>query len=80
MNLVNDCICYKFCGSKHIFLVLYVVDNLLASKDINLLHETKGFLAKNSKMKDLGNASFAYRYTEIVLGVFLDIATKIKLY
>ena len=55
-NLVDDCIYHKFCGSKYIFLVLYVDDILLASSDIGLLHETKKFLAKNFKMKDLGEA------------------------
>ena len=45
-------------GSKHIFLVLYVDDILLASNDIELLHETKKFLAKNFEIKDLGDAFF----------------------
>lgn len=58
VNLVDDCIYHKFCGSKYIFLVLYVDDILLASNNIDLLHETKRFLAKNFEMKDLGNASF----------------------
>jgi transposase InsO family protein len=58
MNLVDDCIYHKFCGSKYIFLVLYVDDILLASSDMGLLHETKKFLAKNFEMKDLGEASF----------------------
>ena len=43
MNLVDDCIYHKFCGSKYIFLVLYVDDILLASNDIGLLHEIKKF-------------------------------------
>ena len=58
MNLVDDCICHKFCGSKYIFLILYVDDILLTGSDIGLLYDTKRFLAKNFKMKDLGNASF----------------------
>nr|KYP58990.1 Retrovirus-related Pol polyprotein from transposon TNT 1-94 [Cajanus cajan] len=57
-NLVDDCIYHKFYGSKYIFLVLYVDDILLANNDIDILHETKRFLAKNFDMKDLGNASF----------------------
>ena len=57
-NLVDDCVYHKFSGSKFIFLVLYVDDILLASSDIGLLHETKKFLTKNFKMKDLGEASF----------------------
>ncbi|RDX88771.1 hypothetical protein CR513_29595, partial [Mucuna pruriens] len=44
--------------SKYIFLVLYVDDIILASSDTSLLHETKRFLTKNFKMKDLGEASF----------------------
>ncbi|KAK4404157.1 Retrovirus-related Pol polyprotein from transposon TNT 1-94 [Sesamum angolense] len=58
MNVVDDCVYHKFCGSKQIFLVLYVDDILLASNDIGLLHETKRFLAKNFEMKDLGEASY----------------------
>nr|KYP60322.1 Retrovirus-related Pol polyprotein from transposon TNT 1-94 [Cajanus cajan]KYP60337.1 Retrovirus-related Pol polyprotein from transposon TNT 1-94 [Cajanus cajan]KYP60343.1 Retrovirus-related Pol polyprotein from transposon TNT 1-94 [Cajanus cajan] len=58
VNLVDDCIYHKFCGSNYNFLVFYVDDIFLASNDINLLHETKRFLAKNFEMKDLGNASF----------------------
>ena len=58
MNSVDDCIYHKFRGSKYIFLVLYVDDILLASRNIGLMHEIKRFLAKNFKMKDLGDASF----------------------
>ena len=58
MNAVDDYVYRKFSESKHIFLVLYVDDILLAINDIGMLHETKRFLAKNFEMKDLGNASF----------------------
>ena len=58
MNLADDCIYHKFSGSKYIFLVLYVDDILLATNDIGLLHETKRFLTKQFKMKDLGDAFF----------------------
>ena len=58
MDLVDECIYHKFYRSKYIFLVLYVDDILLASNDIGLLHETKSFLAKNFKMKDLSDAFF----------------------
>ncbi|KAL9266920.1 Retrovirus-related Pol polyprotein from transposon TNT 1-94-like protein [Drosera capensis] len=57
-NIADVCIYHKFSGSKHIFLVLYVDDILLASNDIGLLHETKRFLSMKFEMKDLGNASF----------------------
>ncbi|KAK8952136.1 hypothetical protein KSP39_PZI003213 [Platanthera zijinensis] len=46
------------CGSKYIFLVLYVDDILLASNDVEMLNQTKKFLAKNFEMKDLGIASY----------------------
>jgi len=49
---------HKFSGSKHIFLILYVDDILLAAKDKKILHETKRFLSKNFEMKDLGEESF----------------------
>ena len=58
MNMVDDCIYHKFSGSKHIYLVLYVDDILLANNDIGMLHETKRFLSKKLEMKDLGDASF----------------------
>ena len=38
MNMVDDCIYHKFSGSKHIYLVLYVDDILLATNDIGMLH------------------------------------------
>ena len=56
--MVDDCIYHKFSGSKHIYLVLYVDDILLATNDIGMLHETKRFLSKKFEMKDLGDASF----------------------
>ena len=36
INMVNECVSHKFSGSKHIFLVLYVDDILLATNDIGL--------------------------------------------
>ena len=58
INAVDNCVYHKFSGSKHIFLVLYVDDILLAINDIGILHETKRFLSKNFEIKDLGDASF----------------------
>ncbi|RVW89978.1 Retrovirus-related Pol polyprotein from transposon TNT 1-94 [Vitis vinifera] len=57
-NIVDQCIYLKFSGSKFIILVLYVDDILLASSDVELLHETKRFLSSKFDMKDLGYASF----------------------
>ncbi|RVW13644.1 Retrovirus-related Pol polyprotein from transposon TNT 1-94 [Vitis vinifera] len=57
-NTVDQCIYLKFSGSKFIILVLYVDDILLASSDVELLHETKRFLSSKFDMKDLGDASF----------------------
>ena len=62
MNLVDDCVFHKFSGSKYIFLVLYVNDIMLATNDIGMLRETKRFLSRKFKMKDLGD-------TSIVLGI-----------
>lgn len=56
-NVMHQCVYHKITGGKFIFLVLYVDDILLASSDIGLLHETKRFLSKNFKMKDLGMSS-----------------------
>ena len=58
MNMVDDCIYHKFSGRKHIYLVLYVYDILLATNDIGMVHETKRFLSKKFEIKDLGDASF----------------------
>ena len=57
-NTIDQCIYLKFSGSRFIILVLYVDDILLASSDMELLHETKRFLSSKFDMKDLGNASF----------------------
>lgn len=57
-NAVDDCVYHKFCGSKFIFLILYVDDILLASSDVKLLRDTKAFLSQHFEMKDLGEASF----------------------
>jgi Reverse transcriptase (RNA-dependent DNA polymerase) len=39
-------------------LILYVDDILLASNDKDILHNTKNFLFKNFKVKDLGDVSY----------------------
>jgi Reverse transcriptase (RNA-dependent DNA polymerase) len=57
-NLVDECIYYKFSGSKFVFLILYIDDILLASNDKNMMCETKKFLFKHFDMKDLGEASY----------------------
>ncbi|KAM0968159.1 hypothetical protein TB1_015836 [Malus domestica] len=57
-NKIDDCIYVKVCGSKFVFLILYVDDILLASNCMNMLLETKGLLSKTFEMKDMGNASF----------------------
>ncbi|KAK4404264.1 hypothetical protein Sango_0795000 [Sesamum angolense] len=44
MNLVDDCVYHKFCGSKQFFLVLYVGDILLPSNDIRY-RDTPGSLS-----------------------------------
>ena len=49
---------HKFNGSKHIFLVLYVDDILLAKNDMGILHDTKSFLSKHFEMNNLSDASF----------------------
>ena len=48
----------KVCGSKYIFLVLYVDDILLVTNDIGLLVETKQLLFSHFDKKDLGEASY----------------------
>ncbi|GJS65004.1 putative RNA-directed DNA polymerase [Tanacetum coccineum] len=57
-NKVDQCVYLKMSGSNFIILVLYVDDILLASNNIDLLHESKRFLSRNFDMKDLGEASY----------------------
>jgi len=57
-NIVDRCIYLKVSGSRFIILILYVDDILLATNDLDLLHETKKFLSKNFEMKDMGEASY----------------------
>nr|GEU43932.1 putative zinc finger, CCHC-type [Tanacetum cinerariifolium] len=57
-NQVDRCVYLKMSGSNFIILVLYVDDILLASNNIDLLHESKRFLSRNFDMKDLGEASY----------------------
>jgi len=46
-NAVEGCVYHKFSGSKHIFLILYVDDILLAINDKEILHEPKRFYCRN---------------------------------
>nr|GEV52932.1 putative zinc finger, CCHC-type [Tanacetum cinerariifolium] len=57
---VDQCVYLKMSGSNFIILVLYVDDILLASNNIDLLHDSKRFLSRNFDMKDLGEALFQY--------------------
>ena len=51
---------HKFSGSKHIFLILYVDDILLATND-KKIYEINIYLSKKFEMKDLNEASFDLR-------------------
>ena len=57
-NPMDQCIYQKVSGSKTCFIVLYVDDILLATKDKGMMHEVKQFLSKNFDMKDMGDASY----------------------
>jgi hypothetical protein len=57
-NEEDNCIYAKFKNEKFIFLILYVYDIFLASSDIHLLLEIKGFLSSHFDMKDLGETSY----------------------
>ena len=57
-NVMDQCIYLKVSESKVCFLVLYVDDILLATKDKGLLHEVKQFISKNFDMKEMGEASY----------------------
>ena len=65
---MDQCVYFKVCGSKFIFLVIYVNNILLACNDLELLQEMKDFPSQNFEMKDLGEASYvigAWRFIEI---------------
>jgi len=72
VNLVDDWIYHRFCGSKYIFL--YVNDIFLANNNINSLHETKRFLARILRRKILVMhlRFWAYTYIETILSIFLN--------
>jgi len=77
-NAIEDCVYHKFSGSKYIFMILYVVDILLATNDKKILHETKRFLSKKFDMKYLGEASFVLRiqiYRNLSRGI-LELSQK----
>ena len=62
-NTIDRCIYQKVSGSRFIFLILYVVDILLTSSDLSLLHETKkfiskNFVSKNFEMKDMDEVTY----------------------
>lgn len=46
-NKIDDCIYLKVCGSRFVFLILYVDDILLASNCMNMQLETREILSKN---------------------------------
>ena len=71
-NMVDQCIYLKLSGSKFIILVLCIDDILLASNDVDFLHDTKQMLITHFDMKDLENASFILGI-EIHHGKFLVI-------
>nr|GEZ78367.1 putative zinc finger, CCHC-type [Tanacetum cinerariifolium] len=58
---VDQCVYLKMSGRNFIILVLYMDYILLASNNIDLLHESKHFLSRNFDMKDLGEASYVIR-------------------
>jgi hypothetical protein len=58
LNIEDNCVYAKFKNGKYVFLILYVDDILLASKDVSQLRETTKFLSSNFDMKDLGEASY----------------------
>ncbi|KAK9074591.1 hypothetical protein SSX86_007189 [Deinandra increscens subsp. villosa] len=57
-NQVDQCTYLKMSGSNFVILVLYVDDILLASNNLDLLHESKRLLSHHFDMKDLGEASY----------------------
>ncbi|RVX12712.1 Retrovirus-related Pol polyprotein from transposon TNT 1-94 [Vitis vinifera] len=57
-NLGEPCVYKQIGGDKVVFLVLYVDDILLIGNDVESLSKVKNWLASQSQMKDLGEASY----------------------
>jgi Reverse transcriptase (RNA-dependent DNA polymerase) len=55
---VDHCTYLKISGSNFKILVLYVENVLLASNNLDMLHESKHILLQNFDIKDLGDASY----------------------
>ena len=62
INATDKCIYSKFINNEGVILCLYVDDLLIFGTSLDVVHDTKCFLASNFDMKDLGE-------TNITLGI-----------
>jgi hypothetical protein len=53
---VDKCVYYRYDGGERVILCLYVDDILILGTSLDVIKETKDFLANNFEMKDLGEA------------------------
>jgi hypothetical protein len=67
-NEQDNCIYTKFKNEKFIYLVLYMDDILLASSNVHLLLETKGFLFSHFDIKILVNLPIYWELRFIEIG------------
>ena len=64
INGADKCLYSKFINNESIIICLYVDDLLIFGTPVNVVHDTKCFVASNFDMKDLGEAN-------IILGIKL---------
>jgi hypothetical protein len=56
VNQADKCVYYWYGGGDSVILCLYVDDILIFGNNVNVIEVVKGFLSRNFKMKDLGEA------------------------
>ena len=60
----DKCVCTKCIDGECVIISLYINDILIFGTNLNIVCETKGFLALNFDMKDKGEAS-------VILGIWI---------
>ena len=62
INGADICIYSKFINNEGVIICLYIDDLLIFGTSLDVVHDTKCFIASNFDMKDLGEAN-------IILGI-----------
>ena len=74
VNEFNKCVYYKIEANDYVVLFLYVDDILLFDNNLEIVNETKSFLSKKFKMKDMGEANviLGLRLTRLAEGITIS--------